>query len=177
MRALAAPPKSEYFLRVEAAALFDGGRLGFAYGPALGLHRALGPLELGLMFAGPLVGTRFRAEQGTATARQELAWLDLKWTVFRYARFATGLDFGFGAHFLQAQGQAEPPLRSRSDAVWGWLFTGGAHARFELSAAAAAALSLRALGVAPKQGIALLDERVELAQPLLSASAGVIVSL
>jgi hypothetical protein len=176
-RVLAAPAKSEYALRVEGTALFDGSELGLAFGPGLGFHRRIGAFELGLMFAGPLMGTRFRADRGAATARQELGWLDSKISLFRSPLFEGGLDLGFGAHFLQAQGQAEPPLRSRSDSVWGVVACLGAHARVDLSSAAALGVSLRALGMLPKQGIALMSDQVELAQPLFSASAGVIVGL
>jgi hypothetical protein len=177
VRALAAPRRSQYALRVEGMALFDGAGLGFAFGPGLGFHRSFGPFELGLMLAGPLMGTRFETERGTASARQELAWLDAKLSLYEAAPLEAGLDLGLGAHLLQAEGQAEPPLRSRSDGVWGLLGSLGAHARLDLTAATALGLSVRALGVLPRQGIALSSDRVELSQPLLSASAGVIVGL
>ena len=106
-----------------------------------------------------------------------LAWLDAKLSLYEAAPLEAGLDLGLGAHLLQAEGQAEPPLRSRSDGVWGLLGSLGAHARLDLTAATALGLSVRALGVLPRQGIALSSDRVELSQPLLSASAGVIVGL
>ena len=120
---------------------------------------------------------RFETERGTASARQELAWLDAKLSLYEAAPLEAGLDLGLGAHLLQAEGQLEPPLRSRSDGVWGLLGSLGAHARLDLTAATALGLSVRALGVLPRQGIALSSDRVELSQPLLSASAGVIVGL
>src|SRR6187551_3294141 len=49
VRELAAPRAPTLRLRAEAVALYDGASLGFAYGPALGIHRAFGRFEIGLI--------------------------------------------------------------------------------------------------------------------------------
>jgi hypothetical protein len=174
---LTAPPAPRLRMRAEGAAIYDGKQLGFAFGPALGAHAVLGRFELGALFAGPLVGARFNAASGTASARQELAWLDARFTPYASTRFRIALSLGAGAHFLQAEGQIRPPLLSRSGQTSGFFGSLGVHGELSLSRAAALALSLRAIALAPRQGVAVLDERVELSQPLLQAAAGIVVGL
>lgn len=176
-RALASPPMPQYALRVEGMALFYGTELGLAYGPAVGVHRGLGRFELGVVLAGPLIGTEFRAQRGSASTIQALGWVEGRVSAWRSRVFEIGLGLGFGAHGLWARGQAEPPLISRSDSVWGVLGSVGAHARLNLSQAAALGFGLRALGVMPKPGVALATEQVVPEQPFLSASAGIVVDL
>ena len=82
-----------------------------------------------------------------------------------------------GGHFLQAASQAEAPLRSGSDSISAFFGCAGVHGELFLSRAAALTLSLRALAVTPRQGVALAAEQVLLSQPLAQATAGVVVGL
>ncbi|MFZ5893053.1 MAG: hypothetical protein ACOY0T_18480 [Myxococcota bacterium] len=177
VRKLTAPPAPLVRLRAEAMALYDGPEFGFCYGPAVSVHRAFGPFELGAAFAGPLIGAEFEAGGGSASMRQELALVDTRLALFSGERGRAGVNLSVGAHFLQAEGQAEPPLRSRNGAVFGFAAAAGLHGELFLSRAAALTLSLRGLGLAPGQGVALLSERARLNQPLVAASLGVVVGL
>jgi len=176
-RALAAPPGPVLKLRAEGMALFDGPELGFALGPSIGIHRVLGPLELGVMLAGPLVGGKYRARRGSASTTQELALVDARLSAARYRRLDAGFDVSFGAHLMQADGQADAPLISRSDGIWGWAAAVGVHAQLGLSRATAIGISLRALALLPAEGVAVAEERAELVLPLIAASVGIVVGL
>lgn len=180
VRRLQQPPPREashHAVSIEGFALFDGPRLGLCYGPALGFEWRLGHLELWAHLAGPLIGARLETERGSATSRQELAWFEARYP-WRVAHgFEAGLGLGFGAHFLQAQGQPEPPLTSRSDAIWGFFGSVGAHARLHLGSTTALVFSLRALELIPRQGVAILEQRALLAEPMLSGSLGASVGL
>ena len=164
-------------LRVHGVALYDGPALGFCYGPALGLNRVLGRFELGLAFAGPLLGARLEGTEGSASLRQELAFVDARLHLVRTESFALSSAVGIGAHFLQAEGRAAPPLRSKNDAVYGVLVSAGVEGELFVSRNVALTLSLRAVALTPKQGVELLENRAELALPLLHAAAGVAVGL
>lgn len=171
------PPRPNFRLRVQGVALYDGRALGFAYGPALGLNRVLGRLELGLAIAGPLLGARLESIEGTASLRQELAFVDARIDLVRTEAYAVSAALGVGLHFLQAEGRAEPPLRSKNDAVFGALLSAGADAELFVSRSVALTLSLSALALAPKQGVELHDARAELALPLLQSALGMAVGL
>jgi hypothetical protein len=173
---LTAPPAPRLRVRAEAAGTYDG-PLGFAFGPLFGAHAAIGRFELGGLFAGPLIGGKFDAQGGTASTRQELVWLDARFTANVTAGLRVGAGLGAGAHFLRAEGQAKPPLLSRSSSTVGFFAALGVDGEVSLSRAAALGLSLRGFVLAPRQGVAVLSERVELAQPLLQASAGIVVGL
>ena len=177
VRKLAEPKAPTLRLRAQAMAVYDGASLGMAYGPALGLNRVFGRLEAGLMFAGPLVGAQFQSREGTASTRQELAFIDARVTLLRSERFAAGLGLGAGLHVLQAEGQADAPLRSTSGSLFGLFGSAGAQGELFLSRATAITLSLRATALAPRQGVALETERTRLGQPLLEAATGVVVGL
>lgn len=177
VRTLTAPPTPTTSLQVEGLALYNGPDLGFCYGPSLALHQIWDSFELGLVIAGPLLGASFHGDNGSASSRQEIAWIQGRYMFLHAEPFELGAELGLGMHFLQAEGQPEPPLVPRSDSVYGFLGTLGAHARFALGSSAAIGLSLRGIGLFPRQGVAVLDEAALLGQPLFSASLGAIVGL
>jgi hypothetical protein len=177
VRTLTAPPAPTTSLQIEGLALFNGSELGFCYGPSLGLHHIWDQFELGLVVAGPLLGASLEGQNGGATSRQEIGWVQGRFMMLRAAPFELGAEAGLGMHFLQAQGQPEPPLVSRSDSIYGFMGTLGAHARLSFSPSAAIGLSLRAIALLPRQGVAVLDQQTLLGQPLFSASLGAIVGL
>lgn len=164
-------------LRVHGVAVYDGAALGFGYGPALGLNRVLGRFELGVAFAGPLLGARLESDEGTASLRQELAFVNARFDLVRTEGYAVSSGVGVGAHFLQAEGRAAPPLRSKNDAVFGALVSAGVEGELFVSGRVALTLSLGAVALTPKQGVALHEDRAELALPLLNAGAGMVVGL
>lgn len=170
-----ATPETSYRLRIEAMSLFDGREFGFAFGPALGIHYVSAPIELGVMLAGPLIGAELETSLGSASVWQELGWLEVRLTPLERARFRLAFSAGAGVHLMQARGQANPPLVSESDAVVSALGALGAHAELGVSRTVAFAASLRALGLLPPPGVAVLSEREKLGVPLLVASLGVTV--
>jgi hypothetical protein len=159
-------------LRVEALALFDGPRFGLAYGPALGVHYVTGPFEIGLMLAGPLAGADIDTVRGSATVTQELVWLDARFRLVKTRDFSLTLGAGAGAHFLQARGQANAPLLSRDDDLYGAFGAAGLHEELALSRTFALTASVRALVLVPPLGVAVATERAELGTPLVAASVG-----
>ncbi|HET9954032.1 MAG TPA: hypothetical protein VFQ61_05995 [Polyangiaceae bacterium] len=177
VRQFATSELRSYAVAIQGVGLLNGPTLGASYGPALGVARCFADFELWLLAAGPLVGADFEASQGGASSRQEMAWLEARGWLMGTRDFHAGLGAGLGGHFLQAEGQAEPPLRSRSDSTWGFVGLISAHAQLQLSSRLALGFSLRALALMPRQGIAVLDERVKLQQPLLSSTAGVVIGL
>jgi hypothetical protein len=177
VRQLAEPKAPSWRLRAQAIGVYDGANLGMAYGPALGLNRVFDRFEAGLMFAGPLLGARFESDEGSATTRQELAFIDARLNLLENERLDAGVGLGLGLHFLQAEGRAEPPLRSGSGSVFGVFASAGVHGEFFLSRVTALTLSLRASALAPRQGVKLNTDSVRLSQPLLEAAAGVVVGL
>lgn len=177
VQTLTAPPSPTTSLQVDGVAMFTGPGLGFCFGPSLALHQIWDRFELGLVFAGPLLGTSYEGNLGNASSRQEAGWVQARYMVWRAAPFELGFDGGVGMHFLQAEGQPKPPAVSDSSSVHGFMGTLSTHMRLSLSASTAIGLSLRAMALLPRQGVAVLDEEALLLQPLLSASLGAIVGL
>ncbi|MGC4087030.1 MAG: hypothetical protein QM756_03835 [Polyangiaceae bacterium] len=177
VRKLAAPRAPLLRLRAEGIAVYDGKSLGFAYGPALGVHGVFRRLELGVMFAGPLIGAKFEANGGTASTRQELAFANARLSLVSGERLGAGIDLSVGAHFMQAEGQANAPLVSVSDSVYGGFGSLGLQGELFLSHATALTFSMRALALMPRQGVAVLAERMLVSQPLLQAGLGIAVGL
>jgi hypothetical protein len=156
--------------------LWNRPTLGAAFGPGFGLsHRLRDRLELGISAAGPLVGTSWRTAQGSAAVRQLLAWAELKVSAWRSDLFDVGASLGAGIHHLQAQGEPNPPLGSRSDHVLSFAGTLGAHGELHLSSSAAIGLTVRAIGLTPRPGVGLGNSTAVVQFPLLGASAGLFV--
>ncbi|HEY3494440.1 MAG TPA: hypothetical protein VGK73_07135 [Polyangiaceae bacterium] len=170
-----ATPETSFRLRVEAMSVYDGPAFGFAYGPALGIHHVSAPLEFGVMLAGPLLGGEVETSLGTASVWQELGWLEARLAAVERARFRLQFSAGGGVHLMQARGQANPPLLSRSDSVVSAIGALGLHAELGVSRSVGFAASVRALGLFPPLGVAVLSEREELGIPLFVASLGVTV--
>lgn len=178
VRAFVPKPQPNWALFAEFFALFDGAEFGMSYGPALALRRALGPVELGVELAVPLVGAEFEGERAKASIRQGLGWLELRWPARVSEHFALALGVGAGAHWLYAQGQAEPPLVSLSESRWSAAFAGLAQARWDFSRSASWTLSLQAVYLAPGAGVQVLsNEHAALLPVLPGAATGLLVRL
>jgi hypothetical protein len=177
-RQLAAPPEPRWSLQAAALALVAGARFGPAFGPALGVfYRAASSLELGLLAAGPLAGSRLQTTHGAASMREELCWLEAHFPLLRAGRFRAAPLLALGAFFLQAQGQAVAPLQSHNDQVWSALLALGAHAELELVRRVALSTSVRAFGLAPRLGVAVARDSARLTLPSWQLSLGVTVGL
>lgn len=174
---LTAEPEDALTLRAGALSLVEGTAFGFAFGPTLGVWHRTGIVEVGLVGAGPLVGARYTSELGSATLRQELAWLESRVRFFHSGRVTLGTSLGAGAYFLQADGQALPPLESRSDRVWTGFGALGLHAEFSLFTRVAAGIGLRAIGLWPRVGVAVDRTSAVLSPVVGEASATLAVGL
>jgi hypothetical protein len=176
VRVLTAPPPPPWEVRADAVMLWNRPALGVAFGPGIGLaHRFRERFEIGISATGPLVGPSWRTAQGSAAVRQALAWAEVKFSAWRSELFELSASLGAGVHHLQAQGEANPPLGSRSDHVTSFAGTLGAHGELHLGGSAAIGLTLRAVGLTPRPGVGLGDSVALVQFPLLGASAGLCV--
>jgi hypothetical protein len=167
-----------FWLSAAGILLRASDRLGFSGGPTLALfYRANSWFHLGVCIAGPLAGAKLHTLRGDASLRQESAWLEVRLVIVQLGRIQVAPLIGVGGYFLQAQGQPMPPLVKQNDQVWSWLASVGAHVELALFSQLSAVLSLRALAMLPRVGVAVLkdSERVDL--PALEASLGVAVGL
>ena len=170
------PPK--FALRADAVVLYEWPRLGFGVGPALGGAYRLGEaFDLGLTAAGPIVGTKFNTPEGSITIRQELGWAEFRLHLMRSTRVTAGVGLIAGALILSAQGQPGPSLDGHSAHVWGFLGGLDLHSQLHLAPRVAVEFALRAMGTAPKLGVALYNEQTVMSLHILAGSIGLRVAL
>jgi hypothetical protein len=170
--------EARLWLHASGLMLRAGGRFGVAFGPMLGVfYRPLHWLQAGMLVAAPIAGARLTTDNGSATLRQELAWLELRFVVLRAGDLQLAGLLGGGAYFVQAESQVKPPLVSRDDQTWAWLLSLGAQAEYALFPRVSLNLSLRALALLPRAGVAVYDRSALVELPALQASLGVAVGL
>jgi hypothetical protein len=133
--------------------------------------------EVGVGGAGPVVGGRADTPRGGATLEQELAWVDLRFTVLRARPLAAGVNAAAGAYFLGAEGEPQAPLRGRDGRLVAALFGAGVHADVAFTPALAAGVAVRVVAIAPRAGIAVGSASTPLELPAVVASAGIRVAL
>ncbi len=176
VRALVAPPRPTWEIRAEGILLWDGPSFGAALGAGFALSRRFGErVAAGVLLAGPLIGPSFRTSEGSASVRQELGWAEVKMLVWESRPIELGASFSAGVHRLEAQGRPNPPLLAKNEDAWSFAGAVGAHGELRLTTNAAIGLNLRAIGLAPRPGVAV-DTNVGMLQfPLLSGSVGLLV--
>lgn len=152
---LTAEPEDALRLRAGAVSIVEGPPFGVAIGPTLAVARRWGIVEAGIGGAGPLVGARYATATGSATIRQELAWGEGRVLFVDSPRVDVAANARLGAYFLQADGQAVPPLISRSDRVWSGFGALGVDAELLLFGRVALGIGLHALGLWPRVGVAV----------------------
>lgn len=178
VRKLTERPPPRFALRADVMVMYEWPRLGFGVGPALGGAYKLGDaFETGLMVAGPIVGTKFATALGSTTIRQELGWAELRWQLVHSMRLTVGAAVLAGALVFNAQGQPDPTLEGHSATLFAFLAGLGLHSQLQLAPRVAAELTLRALGTAPKLGVALYNEQTVMNLPILATSVGLRVAL
>jgi hypothetical protein len=176
VESLAANAEPNWTLRVEGALVLDRPRLGAAFGPSVGLFYRLGErVNVGLTFAAPLMFAVWRTNEGSASVRQQLAWAELRLHALRSRMWKLGVNAAVGEHYLNAQGQANAPLVSRTDSVWSWLFALGAHAQLNVADSTALLVSVRALLLTPRPAVGIGQRTTAIALPALCATAGVLL--
>jgi hypothetical protein len=173
VRAWAEPPRPPWRLRLEGTVLGEVTGLTPAYGVGIAVARRLsGRVSLGLAFAGPLVGGTYEATTGTATAHQELGWVELDVTAYENAVVELGGTLGAGVYHLTARSEVEPPLASKSDDVVSALGSLGVLASLHASEAVAVSAGFSALLLTPRPAVAIGPEQTVLSEPLFRASLG-----
>jgi hypothetical protein len=172
IHAWSAPPE-RFRLHVAGTALGAGSELGPAFGGSLGVSYRPAPwLAAGLLFAGPFLGARYDFSVGTAVVRQELLLTSLSVNVFPEERVELGPSFGAGVYHLQAQGEVDAPLRSRSGDVFCFAASLGVEAGVHLTSALVVSGSLAALLLTPRPVVAVDVNQVTVAAPVTLASLG-----
>jgi hypothetical protein len=160
-------------LRLEGTALAGTGRVGVGYGVGLALSRRLSErFRAGLALAGPLIGGSYRDTNGTASVRQELAWLELDVTAYRTGPFELTGAVGAGVYHLDARSQVEPPLVSRENQVTSFAASLGLLLELHASETVSLHAGAAALALAPRPGVAIAEERTLFHEPLVRAYAG-----
>ena len=173
VRAWVAPEPPPWRLRLEGTALGETASVGLGYGVGLALSRRLVErVTLGVGLAGPLVGGTFRTKNGSASVRQELAWLELGATVYRAGPFALGAALGAGVYHLEARAEVNPPLSSRSDQVTSFAGSLGLLLDLHLTESVAAMGGASALMLTPRPGVAIGPTRALFKEPLVRAFLG-----
>ncbi len=173
VRAFAEREPPSWRLRLEGTALGEAGKVGAGYGVGLALSRRLSErFRAGIALAGPLIGASYRASDGTASVRQELAWLELEVTAYRAGAFAVEGVLGAGAYHLDARSEVDPPLVSREKAVTSFETSLGVLLELHATDAVAAVAGVSALALTPRPGVAIAEERTLLREPLVRAFAG-----
>ncbi len=147
---------------------------GRAFGPSLGLsYRLTERLALGVLVVGPTLASTVPRRYGTAVLHRALGLARLSFV----AVGAAGLELRpvvlAGVHYLDARGEVEAPLKPESAHVTS--VAGGVEldADYHLTSAFVVGASVSALMLEPRPAVAVLEERVPLAEPLVVASAGV----
>jgi hypothetical protein len=170
-----APHEHAFSLAAEGILIWPGKDFSVGFGPALGLlHRPLPWFQWGV-WVGGVFGTSYDAATGSASVRQELAFLEARAMFLRTSGFRLGAAAGAGAFFLQAKGDPRAPRQPEQDSVWSGLLALGLHAEQSLGSDFALGLSARALALAPALGVAIAGERAKLQLPVLQVSLGLSV--
>jgi len=176
VEALAASPEPEWTLRVEGTLVLDRPSIGPAFGPGLGVSRRLGERwELGVTLAAPILFAGWQTSEGSASVRQELAWIELRVHALHTRWLKLGFDAAAGEHYLSAQGQAKLPLVSRTSDVWSFVAAAGVHAQLRVVGNTSFVASARGIVLTPRPGVGIGQRTSVIAQPTLSASAGIVV--
>lgn len=165
--------RAPFRVSAAAVALTSAHDISNGYGAMLGFrYHPVDRLGIGIDLVGPLVGARFRASNGRATLRQELAQVRAAFDVLTPGRLELGPVLGAGVYHLQAQGQVAPPLNGLTSSVWSFAGSGGVEARLKLTDALTLGGSVEGILLTPRPVVAIDSELEELGQPLLLAALG-----
>jgi hypothetical protein len=178
VQALARPVAPTYALRVEALGVYERPHISPGFGPLVGASYRMHPvLSAGLVFAGPVIGARFSATNGSSSIRQEFAWAELMHGTQCSPSLRLEVGLLLGALLLQAQGEPNAPWVGRAASTWGALAGLQANLQWQLSLRLALQWSLRAMSSFPRLGVALGDEQTVIRVPIGSSSLGLQVWL
>ncbi len=171
--AFAQAPVARFRLGVRAAALGLGQELGLGYAPSLELHyHLLDRVELGVLFAGPAFGAKFRANAGTAVARQMLGGATASLVALRAQRFELRPSLFAGGYRVDVSGEVDPPYAGRSGQVTSFAAGVGLDASVRLGDRVSLGAGALALGLTPRPAVAVLSEEDRFSFPFLALNAG-----
>ena len=135
-------------------------------------YRPFERFGFGAILLGPSLSSSFESEFGKASSRHLLALGRGSLAVFRGGDLELRALLAAGAYRLEARGEVEFPLVSRSAEVWS--FAGGAELELShhLTSAIVVAGGVSALMLNPRPAVAVLSDEVRFALPFMTASAG-----
>ncbi len=176
VRAFSAPAPAAFGLSIGAAALAEVSDLGAAYGPTAAFeHRVTPRVGLALVIAGPLLGASFGARGGQAFLRQELAAVEGRLTAWHVPPLDLGFTLGLGVYHLNARSEVDPPLVAQSDQVTSALGSAGLELEARVTDSVGATASASAIGLLPRPGVAVEDDRLLFKLPLVRATLALLV--
>jgi hypothetical protein len=178
----ASPPTAAddraFWLYLEGCMLRPGSAFGYSFGPALTFMYVATPwLQVGLNVAVPLSAMTVDTPSGSPSVHQEFAALEVRLPLLRAGRFSAAPLVAVGAYFLQARGNATPPLISQNDSVAAVLLSGGAQAEVRLWPRVSVNASVRALALLPRLGVEVATYHEVIDVLALEAQVGVGVGL
>jgi hypothetical protein len=102
-------------------------------------------------------------------------WGELRWNGFPVGPFVVGTSAGAGAFRMEVRG-LRPSDLSTDGQVWSFAATLAGHAELPLGGNAAIGVTVRAIGLTPRPGVAVGNDVAVVQFPLLAASAGLLVA-
>jgi len=162
-----------------AAGAFGGPDVGLAVAPMLRVAwRPAARWELAVLGAGPALGARVGAREGSATVRQELALVEATFDPLRADPVQPYLAAGAGVYHLDATGYASAPFTSGQGDAWAALVGAGLGARLRLARSASLALDARELVAMPRPVLSFAGQSVGVSmRPGTLASVSLVVEL
>lgn len=160
-------------IAAEATGISLGRRLGWSFGPTLGVWLTLADRwRVGVVGVAPLWGAALHARLGEPKIRQELVWAELGARLARTGILQLSAAAGFGLHWLQAFGKAVEPYRSQDASTWSWTASLTARADVMLAERWSLGATLRARVFLPPVEVAVETETARLATPALEGGLG-----
>lgn len=159
-------------IAAEVTGLSLSRRMGFSFGPSLGVWLTLDRFRVGVVGVAPLWGAVLHARLGEPKIYQELVWLELGARLVRTGILQLSAAAGFGLHWLQAKGNAVKPYRSQDSQTWSWTGSLAARADVMLAENWSLGLSVRARMFLPAVEVAVEMEQARLATPAIEGALG-----
>jgi hypothetical protein len=131
-----------------------------------------------LGFAGPAVGAPLESPLGTATVRQEIAFLEAFYAVDTRSPLIPVVSLGAGAYHLYASGAPKPPYIGASAETWTAAANAGLGGAYRLAERVALTLDVRGFLTVPRPVVTLAGRELGSAgRPSILVTAGVLASL
>jgi hypothetical protein len=160
-------------LATEVVGLSLSRRIGWSFGPSLGVWLTLGErLRLGVVGVAPLWGAVLHAPLGDPSIWQELVWAEVGVLLLRAGPLRLSAAGGGGLQWLQAHGRAIAPYRSTNASAWSWTASLAARADVMLAERWSLGLTLRARMFLPPVEVAVETASARLATPAIEGALG-----